>query len=123
MYTKAEESMKLAKHFHLVLRLKMRESLSPAHNIHVPYGPNIMGIALTRTSQMCCYRSGKFVQDALLELSGSFQKFCTLLCFLFKNEFILQNTFTGLQCNLHCALSQRSNVWASLVFLSGRLRC
>ena len=30
--------------------------------------------------------------------------------FLFKNEFILQNTFTGLQCNLHCALSERSNV-------------
>jgi hypothetical protein len=32
------------------------------------------------------------------------------VCFLFKNDFILQNTFTGLQCNLHCALSQRSNV-------------
>jgi hypothetical protein len=45
------------------------------------------------------------------------------LCFLFKNEFILQNTFTSLQCNLHCALSQWSNVWESLVFLSGRLRC
>jgi hypothetical protein len=45
------------------------------------------------------------------------------VCFLFKNEFILQNTFTALQCNLHCALSQRSDVWASLVFLSGRLRC
>jgi hypothetical protein len=45
------------------------------------------------------------------------------LCFLFKNEYILQNTFTGLQCNLHCALSQRSNVWESLVFLPGRLRC
>jgi hypothetical protein len=45
------------------------------------------------------------------------------VCFLFKNEFILQNTFTGFQCNLHCALSQWSNVWASLVFLSGRLRC
>jgi hypothetical protein len=43
--------------------------------------------------------------------------------FFFKNEFILQNTFTGLQCNLHCASSQRSNVWTSLVFLSGRLRC
>jgi len=43
--------------------------------------------------------------------------------FLFKNKFILQNTITGLQCNLHYALSQRSNVWASLVFLSGRLRC
>ena len=43
--------------------------------------------------------------------------------FLFKNEFILQNTFTGLRCNLHCALSQRSSVWASVVFLSGRLRC
>jgi len=43
--------------------------------------------------------------------------------FLFKNEFILQNTFTGLQCNLHCALSQRSNVWAALVFMSGCLRC
>ena len=28
--------------------------------------------------------------------------------FLCKTEFILQNTFTGLQCNLHCALSQRS---------------
>jgi hypothetical protein len=26
--------------------------------------------------------------------------------FLLKNEFILQNTFTGSQCNLHCALSQ-----------------
>jgi hypothetical protein len=23
------------------------------------------------------------------------------VCFLLKNEFILQNTFTGLQCNLH----------------------
>ena len=45
------------------------------------------------------------------------------VCFLFKYEFILQNTHTGLQCNLHCALSQRSSVWASLVFLSGRLRC
>jgi hypothetical protein len=45
------------------------------------------------------------------------------VCFLFKNEFILQNTFTGLQCNLHCALSPWSIVWASLVFLSGRLRC
>ena len=43
--------------------------------------------------------------------------------FLFKNEFILQNTFTRIQCNLHCALSQRSNVWAGLVFLSGRFRC
>ena len=37
--------------------------------------------------------------------------------FLFKNEFILQKTFTGLQCNLHCALSQQSNVLANLVFL------
>jgi hypothetical protein len=45
------------------------------------------------------------------------------VCFLSKNGFILQNKFTGLQCNLHCALSQRSNVWARLVFLSGRLRC
>jgi hypothetical protein len=45
------------------------------------------------------------------------------VCFLFKNELILQNTFTGLQCNLHCALTQRSNVWVSHVFLSGRLRC
>jgi hypothetical protein len=45
------------------------------------------------------------------------------VCFLFKNEFILQNTFTGLQCNLHCALPQWSNVLASLVFLSGSLRC
>jgi hypothetical protein len=36
------------------------------------------------------------------------------VCFLFKNEFILQNTFTGLQCNLHCALSQWSDVWAIL---------
>jgi hypothetical protein len=40
--------------------------------------------------------------------------------FLFKNEFILQNTFKGLQCNLNCALSQRSNVFASLVFLDER---
>jgi hypothetical protein len=24
------------------------------------------------------------------------------VCFLFKNEFILQNTFIGLQCNLQC---------------------
>jgi hypothetical protein len=24
------------------------------------------------------------------------------VCFLFKNEFILQNIFRGLQCNLHC---------------------
>jgi len=38
------------------------------------------------------------------------------LRFLFKNEFILQNTFTGLQCNSHCALSQWSNVWVSLFF-------
>jgi hypothetical protein len=45
------------------------------------------------------------------------------VCFLFKHELILHNTFTGLQCNLHCALSQWTNVWASLIFLSGRLRC
>ena len=45
------------------------------------------------------------------------------LRFLFKNGLILQNTFTVLQCNLHCVLSQQSKVWASLVFLSGRLRC
>jgi hypothetical protein len=45
------------------------------------------------------------------------------VCFLLKSEIILQNTFTGLQCNLHCTLSQRSKVWASLVFLSERLRC
>ena len=32
-------------------------------------------------------------------------KFLHTVCFLFKNEVILQNTFTGLQCNLHCALS------------------
>jgi hypothetical protein len=43
--------------------------------------------------------------------------------FLFKNEFILKNTFTRLQCDLHCALSQQSNVWASLLFLYGRFRC
>jgi hypothetical protein len=29
------------------------------------------------------------------------------VCFLFENEFILQNTFTGLQYNLHCALPHR----------------
>ena len=40
-----------------------------------------------------------------------------------KNKFILQSTFTGLQCNLHCTLLQPSNVWASLILLSGRLRC
>jgi hypothetical protein len=34
------------------------------------------------------------------------------VCFLFKNEFILQNTFTGLRCNLHCALSEWSNPWS-----------
>jgi hypothetical protein len=56
-------------------------------------------------------------------IRGSFHKFCTLYVFSLKMNFILQNTFTGLQCNLHCALSQRSNVWESLVFLSGRLRC
>jgi hypothetical protein len=43
--------------------------------------------------------------------------------FLFKNEFILQNAVTVHQCNLNCALSQRSNVWAGLLFLSGCLRC
>jgi len=32
------------------------------------------------------------------------------VCFLFKMNLFLQNTFIGLQCNLHCALSQRSNV-------------
>jgi hypothetical protein len=60
--------MKLAKHFHLVLRLKMRDSLSPAHHMHVSYGPNVMAIARTQTSQMgyCRYRT--FIQDALLEL-------------------------------------------------------
>jgi H+/Cl- antiporter ClcA len=45
------------------------------------------------------------------------------VCFLFKIVFILQNTFTGLQYNLHCALSQWSNVWSSLLFLSRCLRC
>ena len=55
-------------------------------------------------------------------LRRSFLKFCTLCVFSLKNVFILQNTITGLQCDLHCALSQRSIVWASLVFLSGSLR-
>ena len=58
-----------------------------------------------------------------LDISGSFQKFCTLYVLFLKMNLFLQNAFTGLQCNLRCALSQRSNVWASLVFLSGRLRC
>jgi hypothetical protein len=60
--------------------------------------------------------------------SGSLKNYCIKItwvisevlhtvCFLFKNEFILQNTFTVLQCNLDCVLSQWSTVWASLVFL------
>ena len=56
-------------------------------------------------------------------LRGSFSKVLHTVLFLLKNEFILQNTFTGLQCNLHCDLLQRSNALASLVLLSGRLRC
>jgi len=32
--------------------LKMRESLSAAHHMHVSYGPIVMGIARTHTSQM-----------------------------------------------------------------------
>jgi hypothetical protein len=31
------------------------------------------------------------------------------VCFLFKKEFILQNTFIDLQYNLHCALSHWPN--------------
>jgi len=61
--------------------------------------------------------------EAVLLFTWVISKVLPTVPFLFKNEFILQNTFTGLQCNLHCALSQRSNVWESLVFLSGRLRC
>jgi hypothetical protein len=55
--------------------------------------------------------------------TGVISIFLYTVYFPFKNESILQNTFTELQCNLHCALSQWSNVWASLVFLSARLRC
>jgi hypothetical protein len=39
--------MKLAKHFHLVLKLKLRGSLTAAHHTRVSYGPNLMGMALT----------------------------------------------------------------------------
>jgi hypothetical protein len=63
------------------------------------------------------------VELSILVLRGVISKVLHTVRFLFKNEFIVQNTFTGLQCNLHCALSGRSNVWVSLVFLSGRLRC
>ena len=56
-------------------------------------------------------RSGrKGLKIKYYKIRGLFQKFYRLR-FLYKNEFILQNTFTGLRCNLHCALSQRSNVW------------
>ena len=47
---------------------------------------------------------------ATAHIRGSFRKVLLTVRFLFKNEFILQNTFTDLQCNLNCALSQRSNV-------------
>jgi len=46
----------------------------------------------------------------ILGSTWAISKVLNTVRFLFKNEFILQNTFTGLQCNLHCALSQRSNV-------------
>jgi hypothetical protein len=45
-----------------------------------------------------------------VELHAVISEVLHTVCFLFKNELILQNMFTGLQCNLHCALSQRSNV-------------
>jgi hypothetical protein len=69
------------------------------------------------------------VLNKMQDLAGFQENSCFIskvlhtVYFLFKNEFILQNTSTGLQYNLHCALSQRSNVWESLVFLSERLRC
>jgi hypothetical protein len=67
---------------------------------------------------LCVYQTNGYARNTWV-----ISKVLHVVCFLFKNEFILQNTFTGLQYNLHCALSQWSNVWASLVFLSGRLRC
>jgi hypothetical protein len=80
---------------------------------------------------MCVCKYGRpFARKTRLILKGFSWNFTWVVskilhtvCFLFKNEFILQNTFTSLQCNLHFALSQRSNVWASLVILSGRLHC
>ena len=60
--------MKQAKHFHLVLRLKMREYLSPARHMHVLYDPNVMGIARTQTSQMAYCRYRTFIQNALLKI-------------------------------------------------------
>jgi hypothetical protein len=70
-----------------------------------------------------CVRRKRKIRAVELGYTWVISKFLHTVCFLFKNEFILQSTFTGLQCNLHCALLQLFIVWASLVILSGRLRC
>jgi hypothetical protein len=57
-------------------------------------------------------------------IRGSFQKFFTPYVFSLKiNLFYKIHLQAFNTYNLHCALSLRSNVWESLVFLSGRLRC
>jgi hypothetical protein len=79
------------------------------------------GLKLNGTHQLVVYADDVNVLEGSVH-TWVISKVLHTVGFLFKNEFILQNTFTGLQCNLHCALSQRSNVWSSLVFLAGRLR-
>jgi hypothetical protein len=69
------------------------------------------------------FKRCRVLKESFLFYKWVISKVLQTVYFLFKNEFVLQNTFTGLQCNLHFALLQRSNVWESLVFLSGRLRC
>jgi hypothetical protein len=56
-------------------------------------------------------------------IRGSLQEFCTLYVFFLKMNLFYKIHLQAFQCNLHCALSQRSNVWASLVFLSECLGC
>jgi hypothetical protein len=42
------------------------------------------------------------VQISKIIITWVISKVLHTVCFLLKNEFILQNTFTGLHCNLHC---------------------
>jgi hypothetical protein len=48
------------------------------------------------------YKMSKIV--SMLRITWVISKVLHTVCFLFKNEFVLQNAFIGLKCNLHCAL-------------------
>jgi hypothetical protein len=108
--------------FHPVVQFGVMEMLLTARERGLsPYSHRPTGVI---NDEICFGTRINYLSNAVISTASAVQntwvisKVLHTVCFLFKNEIILQNTFTCLQCNLHCALSQRSNVWETLVFLS-----